>query len=127
MLQKILALAVAGGLGTLARAGLGYLVQDRLGPRFPGGTAVVNMVGCFLFGLIWMLGSDRGRISPELRTVVLVGFMGAFTTFSSFVADNAFLGTQGRLWTAALNLVGQNAVGLLFFALGVRLGRASIG
>ena len=127
MLHKLIALAVAGSLGTLARAGLGSLVQRALGPRFPLGTALVNLLGCFLFGLIWILGSERGRISPELRYVLLVGFMGAFTTFSSFVADSAELGAQGRPWAAVLNVVGQNGLGLLCFFLGVRLGRAALG
>jgi fluoride exporter len=127
MLQKILALALAGSLGTLARVGLGSLVQRWLGPQFPWGTAAVNLLGCFLFGLVWMLGSERGRLSPELRFIVLVGFMGAFTTFSSFVADSADLGTKGRLWAALLNVVGQNALGLLCFFLGARLGRAALG
>jgi len=127
MLQKLIVLAVAGSLGTLARAGLGSLVQRALGPRFPWGTATVNLLGCFLFGLIWVLGSERGRIGPELRFTLLVGFMGAFTTFSSFVADSADLVAQGRPWAAALNVVGQNTLGLLCFFAGARLGGAALG
>ena len=127
MLQKLLALALAGSLGTLARVGLGSLAQQALGPRFPWGNAVVNMIGCFMFGLIWILGSERGRISPELRFVLLAGFMGAFTTFSSFVADSAELGAQDRPWAALLNVAGQNTLGLAFFLLGSRLGRAALG
>jgi CrcB protein len=127
MLQKLLLLALAGSLGTLARVGLGSLVQRALGPRLPWGTATVNLLGCFLFGVIWVLGSERGRISPELRFVLLVGFMGAFTTFSSFVADSVDLGTQGRWWPLLANVVGQNLLGAGGFLLGARLGRAALG
>lgn len=127
MLQKALYLALAGSLGTLARVGLSTALQRAWGPRFPWGTAAVNLLGCFLFGLVWMLGSERGRISPELRFVILAGFMGAFTTFSSFVADSASLGQEGRWWALALNVLGQNALGLACFLLGARLGRAALG
>ncbi len=127
MLQKLLLLGLAGSLGTLARAGLGSILQRACGPRFPWGTASVNLLGCFLFGLIWMLGSERGRISPEFRYLLLVGFMGAFTTFSSFVGDSADLAAQGRPWAALVNVVGQNALGLLCFLLGARLGSAALG
>ena len=127
MLQKILALALAGSLGTLARVGLASLVQQALGPRFPWWTAVVNMLGSFMYGVIWMLGTERGRISPELRFILLAGFMGAFTTFSSFVADSADLGAQGRPWVALLNVVEQNTLGVAFFLLGTRLGKAALG
>jgi fluoride exporter len=127
MLEKALYLALAGALGTLARVGVGAVAQAAFGPRFPWATVTVNVLGCFLFGLFWMLGSEHGRISAEQRFIILVGFMGAFTTFSSFVSDSLALAGQERWWAFGLNVVGQNAVGLACFLLGARLGRAALG
>ena len=83
MWHEILWIALAGALGTLARYGLGGAVQTVLGQNFPWGTLVVNAIGCLLFGLVWTLAEERLLISGHLRFIVLVGFMGAFTTFST--------------------------------------------
>ncbi len=95
MATKLLALCIAGALGTLARYGLQGLVQRWAGGSFPWGTLAVNALGCLAFGVIWTVASDRGLIGPQMRTILLVGFMGAFTTFSSFVFETAQLGRGG--------------------------------
>lgn len=120
---KLLFIAAAGALGTLARFGLASMVQRLAGPGFPWGTTTVNLSGAFLFGLVWTLAEGRLRLGPEVRLVVLTGFMGAFTTFSTLMFETATL-ARGAEWLAAgLNLVGQNAVGLAALLLGLAVGR----
>jgi CrcB protein len=123
MIQKFFFLALAGALGTLARSGVVVLSQRLLGLRFPWGTLLVNLLGCLLFGLLWTLAEERGRIGPELRTVALVGFMGAFTTFSSFVNDTVGLAQSGRTGAALFNLALQNVLGIACFLAGAYLAR----
>jgi fluoride exporter len=123
MIQKVLLLALAGAAGTLARVGVVVVSQRLLGPRFPWGTVVVNLAGCLAFGLLWTLAEERGRIGPELRTIALVGFMGAFTTFSSFVNDSVGLAQSGRPGAALLNVALQNTLGIGCFLLGAYVGR----
>ena len=123
-MRKILWLAAAGALGTVARAGLSTPVQRGLGLKFPWGTLTVNVLGCFMFGLVWAITEGRGRISPELRFVILVGFMGAFTTFSSYAFDTGMLAQDSRPEAALGNVVLQNAVGILCLLMGLSLGKA---
>ena len=76
-------LFLAGGAGALARYGVSELANTLVGRQYPLGTFVVNVLGCFLFGLIWELAAVRLLISDTVRLIILVGFMGSFTTFSS--------------------------------------------
>ncbi|OGR36894.1 MAG: chromosome condensation protein CrcB [Desulfovibrionales bacterium GWA2_65_9] len=122
-LHKILLLALAGACGTLARYWLSGAVHGLLGRGFPWGTAAVNLTGCLLFGLVWVLADERQLIRAEFRVVILVGFMGAFTTFSSLIFETGEL-LRGTQWAyAALNLIGQNVLGFAAFYLGAALGR----
>lgn len=122
-MHKILMLAVAGTCGTLARYWLSGAVYGIMGREFPWGTAAVNLLGCLLFGLIWVMADERQVLGAEARLVILVGFMGAFTTFSSLIFETGEL-MRGALWArAALNLVGQNILGFVAFAIGATIGR----
>ncbi len=123
MWHKLVWLAAAGALGTLARYGLGGLAQRLGNGSFPAGTLVVNAAGCFLFGLIWSLAEERALISSEARTVALVGFMGAFTTFSTLIFETSGLMRDSQWMAAALNLGAQNLSGLLLMLLGLTAGR----
>jgi CrcB protein len=120
--QKLLALAAAGALGTLSRYALSGAVQRFAGSGFPWGTLVVNSAGCFLFGLVWSFAEKR-IVSPEARVVTLVGFMGAFTTFSSFAFETGELLRDSQHGLALLNITAQNAVGIGLFFAGLFLGR----
>jgi CrcB protein len=122
--QHLLYLALAGGLGSLSRYGLAGAVQRLFGPSFPYGTFVVNVVGCFLFGLVWGFLEDRLGVNPQVRVVVLTGFMGAFTTFSTYMYESLSLLQHHQWLHAAANMVGQNAAGLALIFLGLSLGRA---
>ncbi len=116
-------LAAAGALGTLARFGLAGLMQKIAGERFPWGTFTVNVLGCLLFGLVWTLAEDRLVISGRTRFIVLTGFMGAFTTFSTYAYETSDLLRDSQWWPAAANIVGQNALGLACVFLGLALGK----
>ncbi|MCY2928392.1 MAG: CrcB family protein [Planctomycetota bacterium] len=125
MTQKLLLLFLAGGAGTLARYGLDGLVQRLSGATsFPWGIAAVNLLGCFLFGLVGAMAAERGLISAEARLILLVGFMGAFTTFSTLIGETGgFLG-DGQWFYAAANFGLQSAGGLILYFLGLAAGRA---
>lgn len=123
MLEKLGLIALAGAIGTLARYWVSGLVYDLLGKNFPWGTAAVNILGCFLFGLVWELGEGRMLIRAETRTIVLTGFMGAFTTFSTFIFESGGFIEDGR-WLAALgNVSFQTVVGFAALFAGLALGR----
>ena len=121
--MNLLLLAVAGAVGTLARYGLQGAVQRLAGMEWPVGTLAVNLLGAFLFGVIWPLAEERLVISPETRGVVLVGFMGAFTTFSTFAFETGQLMRDAQ-WAAAMgNIMAQNIFGIGLFLVGLSLGR----
>jgi fluoride exporter len=123
MFMKLAVLAAAGALGTLARYGLTGAVHKLKGTAFPWGTLIVNLTGCFLAGLLWALFEGRRPVAGEMRTVVLVGFMGAFTTFSAFILDTGHLIRAADWTSAAANITVQNVVGIVALFAGMALGR----
>lgn len=124
MFQKLLLIAVAGALGTLARYGMTGAVQNVLGKDFPWGTVSVNLLGCLLFGVVWGLTMEsRLTVSPEVRIILLVGFMGGFTTFSSFGFEAAKLLEDSEWLLALWYMALQNVGGLVAMFVGLALGR----
>jgi len=123
MLEKLGLIALAGAAGTLARYWLSGLVYDLIGREFPWGTAAVNILGCFLFGLVWELGGERMIIRTETRAIILTGFMGAFTTFSTFIFESGAFLEDGRVLPALANLGFQTVVGFAALFGGLMLGR----
>ena len=122
-MQQWILIGFAGAMGALARYTLAGLVQNLLGPGFPWGTAFVNVLGSFLFGFIWSLAEGRLALSPQTRTIVLTGFMGAFTTFSTFMFETGGL-IRDTQWTLAFgNVAGQVILGLLCLFAGLALGQ----
>jgi len=121
MLQRLFLIAAAGAAGSLAR----YFVSG-LGMRWhagglPVGTLVVNIIGCFLFGAVWALAEQRNIITSESRLVVLVGFLGAFTTFSTFGFETVQLWREAKHGLALANALAQNIGGIAAAWLGIRL------
>jgi CrcB protein len=121
--QRVVLLAAAGAAGTLARYGLQGLVQRLIGGGFPWGTLAVNALGCFLFGVVWALAEERMVISGSTRLIVLAGFMGAFTTFSTFAFETGQLLDDSQWLLAAGNILAQNVLGIALVLVGIALGR----
>lgn len=114
---------MAGGLGSLSRYYLAGIVQKIAGFGFPLGTFVVNLIGCFLFCLIWGFLEDRIAIPAQARVIILTGYMGAFTTFSTFIFETQNLLSHGQFLFAVLNVAGQVVLGLALAFAGLALGR----
>lgn len=123
LLGRLALLAAAGAVGTLARYGLQGAAQRFAGGSFPWGTALVNLAGCALFGVVWAAASERHLMGPEARLVVLVGFFGAFTTFSTFAFETVQMLRAGQWVWAAGNAALQNGGGVLALGAGILLGR----
>jgi CrcB protein len=123
MFQKLFWLALAGAMGTLTRYGLAGAVQRAFGGEFPWGTLAANLVGCFFAGMFWSLAESRLSISGQMRTIVLMGFMGAFTTFSAFMLETGELLRDAQWFWAVGNVALQNGFGILLFFLGLAVGR----
>lgn len=124
MAIKFMWLFVAGGLGAVARALVTGAVQRVLDTSWPIGTLVVNVTGCFLFGWVASWTWGRWPLTEDLRWIVLVGFVGSFTTFSTF-AHEAHALLEDRAWaSAAAQVVAHNALGLAAMIAGFWLGRS---
>ena len=115
------AIGVGGFCGAIARWGTSMLADALLGNRFPFGTLGANLLGCFLIGLL-KTSFDRGGASPVLTLALLTGFLGAYTTFSTFSLDTVALaratGARGAAVYVTVSVVG----GLALCLAGVRLG-----
>ena len=123
MLQRMAWLALAGAAGTLVRYGLGGWAQAHWGNSFPWGTWLINGTGWFLFGVVWTLAEERFLIPAEWRVIALTGFMGAYTTFSSYMFEASQMIRQGQWAYAAAIFAGENALGFLLMMLGFAVGR----
>jgi CrcB protein len=124
---QVLFVAVAGAIGSLCRWGIGRLAVRLFGPDFPYGTLIVNIIGCFLIGLIMHIAITTDKLSPTARLTLTVGFLGALTTFSSFSYETVMLIEQAR-WTAAgCNIATNLVTGLAATFAGLVLGRILMG
>jgi CrcB protein len=116
---NILILGFGGFLGAVSRYLLSGYVQDLFkSTSFPYGTLVVNILGCFILGLLTQVAGAKDLIDPQTRLFLMVGFVGAFTTFSTFSVESANLFQTGQSFTAALYLIGSNILGLIFVFVG---------
>ncbi len=119
---KLLLVMVGGGLGAASRYGIGLLTARLWGANFPWGTLIVNLAGCFLVGLLFAL-ADRSRLlSPDLRLLLITGYLGALTTFSTFSLETVYAGRAGLVLQPLTNILIHNLGGLTLAYLGLRLG-----
>ena len=123
-MRTIVAIAVAGSLGALARYGLDGLVSRRVPSAFPWGTFVVNISGAFVLGFLMTLMTEQLTTAPWVRSGLTIGLLGAYTTFSTLSFETYRLIEDGALGLAAANVFGSMAAGLLAVYLGVVAGRA---
>ncbi|MDM3871951.1 fluoride efflux transporter CrcB [Porticoccus sp. W117] len=111
-----LAVALGGALGAVCRFGVNTLVFPLLGGRFPLGTLLVNLSGSFLMGILYVLVVDKGVLPGEWRNLLMVGFLGAFTTFSAFSLDALALWQNGHP-ALSLGYIVTSVVGCLLATL----------
>jgi CrcB protein len=113
------------GLGGFVGANARYLAQrwtaNQWGADFPYGTMLANVSGSFVIGFFLTLAAGRFNIAPQMRLLVAVGFLGGFTTFSSFSFETLRLFEQGGWWLAVLNFFGNTVLGLLGVMVGIFL------
>ena len=114
-MQKYLLAGIGGFLGTVARLWIGTILDDRLGVEFPYGTFVVNITGCFLIGIVVTVLDQKLNVNPAWRYFLPIGFIGAYTTFSTFQYE-ALLYSQNGGWR----------IPLLYVSLSVFLGFACV-
>jgi len=117
-MQKTIFIALAGLVGTLVRYWLSGFVARQYGETFPWGTLIVNLIGSFLAGAMYHLAEERLLISPALRTIILIGLLGGFTTFSSYGLQTFTLLRNGEIGLATLNVTVSNVLGLLMVWMG---------
>lgn len=118
-----LAVAVGGALGCCARYGVTQLVQQFYGRSFPLATLIINVLGCFLMGFLFFETLERLSMNPVLRTAILTGGLGGFTTFSTFAMESLLLMEDGETGYAVAYLVLSVLLGLLAALLGAYLAR----
>ena len=121
---KLLLIGCAGFVGTLGRYWLSGVVARRYGETFPLGTLAVNLIGCFLVGFLFYLMQERYLVNQNVRTIILIGLLGGFTTFSSLGLQTFTLLQDNEIALAALNVVASNVLGLLLVWAGYTLARA---
>ena len=120
---SIAALAVGGGCGSVARFLVAREMGRLLGSFLPYGTLVVNVLGSLALGWLATVFLDRPEINVALRLGIAVGFLGAFTTFSTFSFESVQLLLNGAVWRAALNVAVNTVVCLSMCYLGIQLAR----
>ena len=121
--MMLLWVMIAGGLGSGARYLTGQCAVAAFGATFPYGTVIVNLVGCFALGAVVQLAA-AGSWSPELRTAIAVGFLGGFTTYSSFNQDTLAMISSGAIGAAGLNVAITFVGGLAAGTLGLLIAKA---
>jgi CrcB protein len=116
---------LGAGAGGLARYIAGTLIMQRYAGRFPLGTFVINVSGSFLIGILMTFLSERLDLSPNWRLLLVVGFLGGYTTFSSFEYETFVAARSGNSLLALMNVVGSVVFGYIAVWVGAILGARS--
>lgn len=122
--MTIIGIAIGGAAGAVARYLVDGWVSERTGGAFPFGTLVVNLSGAFILGLLATLALERSVLSAAIRPAILIGFVGAYTTFSTWMLESWRLAEQGAWLGAIANIGGSVFLGLAALGTGIALGRA---
>ena len=120
-MDRYLMVLIGGGIGALARYVLGAAIAARIGGRFPLGTLVINVTGSFLIGLLMALFTERLQPHPNLRLLLVVGFLGGYTTFSTFEYETFRAVQDGGKWIGLLNVVGSVVLGYIAVWIGAAI------
>ena len=122
--MAIVLIALGGATGAVARYLVDAWVSQAAASAFPWGTFAVNASGAFLLGLLFALATERGVLPAEIRGPVMIGFVGAYTTFSTLMLESWRLWEDGSVALAIVNLGGSTVVGLVAVVAGLMIGRA---
>jgi len=122
-MQSITVIALGGALGALSRYGLGLWISGKWSQGFPLATFIINVTGAFLLGFLNVLFIEKLTISPLWRLGIGIGFLGAYTTFSTFGYEVLMLLEGGSFLTAGLYTLLSVSIGFAGVALGIRLAR----
>lgn len=121
-MEKFFYLTIGGITGTFARYFLAGVVYELLGTNFPYGTLAVNLSGCFIIGVLTTITENKFLLNPNLRVLLMIGFCGAFTTFSTFMLETSNLIKDGEAMRAFMNVLLSVVIGFIVFRIGVLLG-----
>ncbi len=123
-MMDILIIGIGGFIGSVARYGMAVWIGQRWGRVFPLGTFVINVSGSFVIGLLMTLFTERLLVNPQWRLLLVVGFLGAYTTFSTFEYETGTLVRDGEWLIAAMNVVFSVTVGFIALKLGEMLAKS---
>jgi CrcB protein len=122
-MDRYLLVLAGAAVGGVVRYAIGAAVMQRFTGRFPLGTLVVNITGCFLIGILMSYLTERGEPHPQLRLLLVTGLLGGYTTFSAFAWESFEAVDEGSFWIGLGNLVGSVVLGYLAVWCGVWLVR----
>lgn len=122
--MALLLIGVGGFAGAVARYVVDGAVAERTGGGFPWGTLAINVSGSFVLGLLFAMSAERAILPADIRGPLMIGFLGAYTTFSTFMLESWRLIESGAWTQAVANLGGSIALGLVAVFLGLTVGRA---
>ena len=122
--MPIILVALGGAAGAVARYVVDGIISDRSGGAFPWGTLVINLSGSALLGLLFALAVERGVLPASVRGPLMIGFVGAYTTFSTLMLESWRLWEDGAVGLAAANALGSLVLGLAALFVGLTIGRA---
>jgi fluoride exporter len=122
--MPLLLIGLGGFAGAIARYAVDGAVADRTGGDFPWGTLVINASGSFLLGFLFAMTAERAILPADIRGPLMIGFLGAYTTFSTWMLESWGLIENGSYGAAVANLAGSVVVGLVAVAAGLAIGRA---
>ncbi|MBI9051998.1 MAG: fluoride efflux transporter CrcB [Anaerolineaceae bacterium] len=122
-MEKFLFISLGAMFGANARYWLGDWAAQKWGTAFPYGTLIINLSGSLILGFFLTIATERFLIDPRIRMMVVVGFLGAYTTFSTYTMESFNLMFHGQWLYGLLNLLGSTLLGVLAIGLGVSLGK----
>lgn len=122
-MNRFLIIAAGAALGANARYLVNLWAAGRFGADFPYGTLLVNITGSFILGFLLAISTERFDLSPEMRLLLATGFLGSYTTFSSYAVESLNLWRDDGIWLAVRNVFLNNGIGLIFALLGTLVAR----
>lgn len=123
-MDKFLIISLGAILGANVRYWVGGWAAERFGTTFPYGTLLINVTGSLVLGFFITLVTDRFLVDPRWRLLVAIGFLGSYTTFSTYTYESMNLILTGQVWSGVLNLFGSSILGAAAVVSGILLGRA---